>query len=148
MKILLARRQFIRAGVACGVSTLWPSAHGCQTPLGILTLVHPWTRATTPDATETAVSMGFEEVEAEDWLIGASSSIAEAAELGGQGARKDVRFRIAKGQSSALSEAGTYLKLVGLKFPLEVGRSFPLTLVFEKTGTVQASLSVDYPRFG
>jgi hypothetical protein len=148
MKIMLRRRQFMRAGVACGVSALWPSAYACQTPLGILTLVHPWTRATSPDATTAAVCMGFEEVEAEDWLIGASSSVAESAEMGGEGARKDVRFRIAKGQSSALSEAGTYLKLVGLKFPLEVGRSFPLTLVFEKTGTVQASLSIDYPRFG
>ena len=148
MKIMLKRRQFIRAGVACGVSMALPTAHACQLTMGNFVLVHPWARATAPDATEASVCMGFEEVEAEDWLIGASSPVAESAEMGGEGQNKAVKFRIVKGQSSGLSETGTYLKLVGLKFQLEVGRSFPLTLVFEKAGATTTSLSIDYPRFG
>jgi copper(I)-binding protein len=148
MKNLLTRRHLIQTGLACGLSMALPSARSCQLTMGNFVLVHPWARATAPDATEASVCMGFEEVNTEDWLIGASSPVAESAEMGGEGERKDVRFRIAKGQSSALSEAGTYLRLVGLKFPLEAGRSFPLTLVFEKAGTTVASLSVDYSRFG
>ena len=148
MKIMLKRRQFIRAAAACAMPMAWPTAHGCQLTMGNFVLVHPWARATAPDATEASVCMGFEEVEAEDWLIGASSPVAESAEMGGEGQGKAVKFRIVKGQSSGLSETGTYLKLVGLKFQLEVGRSFPLTLVFEKAGATTTSLSIDYPRFG
>ncbi len=148
MKNLLTRRHLVQTGLACGLSMALPSARSCQLPMGNFVLVHPWARATAPDATEASVCMGFEEVEAEDWLIGASSPVAESAEMGGEGQNKAVKFRIAKGQSSALSEAGTYLKLVGLKFPLEAGRSFPLTLVFEKSGTTETRFSVDFPRFG
>jgi hypothetical protein len=148
MKNPLTRRHLIHTGLACGLSMALPTARSCQLTMGNFVLVHPWARATAPDATEASVCMGFEEVEAEDWLIGASSPVAESAEMGGEGASRHVKFRIARGQSSALSEAGTYLKLVGLKFPLEAGRGFPLTLVFEKAGTAQTSLSIDYPRFG
>ena len=77
-----------------------------------------------------------------------AAPVAESAEMGGEGQGKAVKFRIVKGPSSGLSETGTYLKLVGLKFQLEVGRSFPLTLVFEKAGATTTSLSIDYPRFG
>lgn len=148
MKNLLTRRHLIQTGLACGLSMALPSARSCQLPMGNFVLVHPWARATTPDATEASVCMGFEEVNTEDWLIGASSPVAESAEMGGEGQNKAVKFRIVKGQSSGLSETGTYLKLVGLKFQLEVGRSFPLTLVFEKAGATTTSLSIDYPRFG
>ena len=93
MKIMLRRRQFIRAGVACGISMALPTAHACQLTMGNFVLVHPWARATASDATEASVCMGFEEVEAEDWLIGASSPVAESAEMGGEGQNKAVKFR-------------------------------------------------------
>jgi copper(I)-binding protein len=59
-----------------------------------------------------------------------------------------VDFAIPADQSSVLTESGTYLRLVGLKFPLQVGREYPLTLVFRKAGPVLAKLSIDYARFG
>ena len=37
--------------------------------------------------------------------------------------------------------------LVGLRHALMVAREYPLTLVFERSGSVQATLSVDYARF-
>ncbi len=55
---------------------------------------------------------------------------------------------IHEGQTTVLSEAGMHLRLVGLKFPLLVGREYPMTLVFAKAGPIKARLSVDYARFG
>jgi copper(I)-binding protein len=134
--------------LALGVSLLVPSARACEIVTSNFKVIHPWSRATRDDATSAAVCMAFEEVTETDRLIGAATPVAEAAEMGGVGASPAVSFVIPEGQSSALTEAGTYLRLVGLKFPLQVGRSYPMTLFFQKAGSVNATLSVDYARFG
>jgi copper(I)-binding protein len=73
--------------------------------------------------------------------------VAEGAELGGEAAGPVMNFVVHEGQTSVLSEAGVHLRLVGLKFALPVGRQYPLTLLFAKSGSVQTQLSVDYARF-
>lgn len=42
---------------------------------------------------------------------------------------------------------GTYLRLLGLKLPLQVGRSYPMNLLFRQSGLVLATLTVDFGRF-
>jgi copper(I)-binding protein len=44
--------------------------------------------------------------------------------------------------------AGYHLMLVGLKQPLKAGAQFPLTLVFEKAGKLQLTVSVDADAMG
>lgn len=137
----------LQAGAALGAALLLPSARACEFVTSNFKLIHPWARATAADATTAAVCMAFEEVTESDRLIGAQTKVAERAELGGAGASPGVNFLIPEGQSSALSESGTYLLLVGLRMPLEVGRSYPMTLIFQKAGSVNAVLSIDYARF-
>ena len=49
---------------------------------------------------------------------------------------------------SAGAETGEpFLRLTGLRQPLEVGRQYPMTLVFEKTGPIPTQLTVEYTRF-
>ena len=50
--------------------------------------------------------------------------------MGGLQASPRVDFAIPQGQESALSETGTFLRLVGLIQPLETGRAYPLTAKF------------------
>ena len=110
-------------------------------------MLHPWTRETEEDATSAAVCMRFDQVRVDDRLIGVSTPVATGAELGGAQALRRVDFAIPEGIESALSEEGTFVRLTGLTQPLEAGRAYPMTLVFEKGGTVLAQLSVDYERF-
>lgn len=47
----------------------------------------------------------------------------------------------------AVGESGPHLRLLRLTQDLEIGRSYPLRLVFKQGGTVKALLSVDHARF-
>jgi hypothetical protein len=73
--------------------------------------------------------------------------VAAAAELAGIGVKPELDFLIPAGQETLLSEEGTHVRLLDLKFALEVGREYPLTLIFAGGGVIQSSLSVDYARF-
>jgi copper(I)-binding protein len=140
----LLRRSLLRTGLALSASLALPTARACEFFAPNLRIIHPWTRATAPGVTVATVCMSFDDVTRADRLIAVSTPVATTAEMGGVGAAAQVSFRIPAGQSSALSETGTFLRLVGLLHPLELGRSYPLTLVFERGGTVQADFDVDY----
>lgn len=142
------RRVALRLGLALGAGAMFKPAAACEIAAGTFTIVHPWARATADDAVAAAVCMSFHEVVESDRLVGAESPVCERAEMGGAEAGPLVDFFIPEGQTTVLSEAGTYLRLVGLKFPLPVGRQYPLTLMFKKAGPVRASLHIDYVRFG
>lgn len=142
------RRVILQAGAALGVSLLAPFARACEISTANFVIVHPWTRASAPGATSAIVCMTFQEVTESDRLIGAKTPVADGADLGGEGAGTGLSYLIRAGQSSVLSETGVHLRLTGLKFPLQMGREYPLTLVFAKAGSVRASVSVDYPRIG
>jgi copper(I)-binding protein len=46
------------------------------------------------------------------------------------------------------SGSGMHLMLIGLKAPLKEGDSFPMTLQFERAGTVEVKVIVDRPKPG
>ena len=140
------RRVLMQTGLAWGVALLAPSARACEIVAANLTIVHPWTRATAEGATSAIVCMSFQDVTQADQLIGLQTPIATGAEMGGDGARPWVSVAIREGQTTVLGESGPHLRLVGLKTALEVGRSYPMTLSFQKAGSVKATLSVDYER--
>ncbi|HKX42676.1 MAG TPA: copper chaperone PCu(A)C [Burkholderiaceae bacterium] len=147
MSRLIARRGVLHAGLACCALALAPRARACEFFSSNLRVFHPWTHATEPGRDSAAVSMIFDQVTRADRLIAVETPVAEGAEMGGAEARPAVDFAIPEGRESALAVNSTYLRLVRLKQPLEVGRSYPLKLVFESGDVVAAALNVDYMRF-
>ncbi|WP_341892848.1 copper chaperone PCu(A)C [Variovorax sp. YR752] len=141
------RRSVLRTGLALCASLALPQARACEYFADGLRITHPWTRATAPGATTAVLCMGFDEVLVDDRLIAVETPVAEGAEMGGLSAGREVNFAIPAGQSSALGEHGSFVRLVGLKHPLEVGRTYPLNLGFERAGLVIATLNVDFARF-
>ena len=143
----LARRQLLRAGLAAGSMLALPAARACEFFALNLRITHPWTRASMPGATTAIICMHFDEVTLSDRLIGVASPVAESAGMGGVLVPGPVNLAIPADQLITLTEAGQHIRLVGLRHELLVAREYPLTLVFERSGTVQATLSVDYARF-
>jgi copper(I)-binding protein len=141
------RRAALRAGLAFGAALALPQARACEYFADNLRITHPWCMATRPGATSVIVSMMFDQVTRTDRLVGVKTMVAEGAEIGGQLARPEIDFAIPEGAETHLAEHGTYLKLTGLQFPLEVARTYPMVLTFEHGGVVQATLNVDLQRF-
>jgi copper(I)-binding protein len=137
----------LHRGLAAGLAAVLPAARACEFYTSTLRVTHPWTRATAPGASTAVVCMKFDEVTVADRLISVETPVATGAEMGGVGAGSAVDFLVPAGQTTFLDEGGTHVRLVGLKFPLEVGRSYPLRLGFEKGGEFNATLTVDYTRF-
>ena len=143
----LARRHLLRTGLAAGALLALPSARACEFYAVNLRITHPWTRASAPGATTAMVCMRFDEVTQTDRLIGVQSPVAESAEMGGVAMPGPVNLAIPADQLITLSEVGPHIRLLGLRHELLVAREYPLTLVFERSGSVQATLSVDHARF-
>lgn len=147
MNRLIHRRGALVAGLALGASLVGRPASACEYFGPTLRVTHPWTRATAPGATTAMVCMKFDEVTQADRLIRVETPVATGADMGGQLAGPRVDFAVPEGRETLLSETGTYLRLTGLNFPLEVGRSYPLVLVFERGGVMNATVTVDFERF-
>ncbi len=80
-----------------------------------------------------------------DRLIGASTDVSEIVELhthihenGNIAMRQVEAMEVAGGGLLVLEPAGNHVMLMGLKAPLEVGQSVPLTLHFEQAGDIKA----------
>lgn len=144
MSHLIHRRHLLKAGLAGGVLLLAPAARACEFFTTTLRVTHPWARVTAVSGRGAIVSMVFDEVTTADRLIGVSTPVASGAELGGAGGRRAVDLVIPQGQVLTLSEPGVFVRLTGLQHSLELARTYPLTLVFEQGGTVEADLSIDY----
>lgn len=126
------------------------AAHGFK--VGAIEVEHPWSRATPPGAKTGAgyfvmVNSGSEP----DRLVSASSPAAEKTEIHEMSIQNGVmNMRKVEGGvaipakgSAALAPGGFHLMLMGLKAPFKEGQMIPLTLTFEKAGSVEVELQVD-----
>jgi copper(I)-binding protein len=149
MILMMTRRSVLQVGAAMTAAVAFPTARAHEYFSPNLTVHHPWTRASAAGATSAIVSMQFDDVRATDSLIGAKSPIFEGSEFGGLGvtesSRNGFEFVIEEGKPAELSEAGTFLRVLGLRFPLEIGREYPMTLLFSKGGPLNAALLIDFP---
>ncbi|WP_246333155.1 copper chaperone PCu(A)C [Aureimonas mangrovi] len=119
---------------------------------GSVEIDHPWSRATPPNAN---VGGGYltlrNDGEEPDRLIGGSSPAAERVEIHTMEMEGDVmRMRqlpdgveIPAGGTAELAPGGMHLMLIGLAAPLVEGERVPLTLEFEKAGSVEVELAID-----
>lgn len=144
MRFHPARRHLLRTGLALGAVCALRPARACEYQADYLRVTHPWTRATAADASTAVLCMRLDEVTATDRLIGASTPVASAVEMGGALGGQPVDLLVPQGSVVELHEDGPHLRLTGLRHALQTGREYPLTLEFERSGTVLARLSVDF----
>jgi copper(I)-binding protein len=144
MNHLTSRRTVLRAGIAFGASLALPSARACEFFSTTLRVTHPWTRASGENATSAIVCMRIDEVTQTDRLIGVETPVAEGAELVGVDVSRSINLLIPQGQETILGETGLRLRIVRLKHPLLVARTYPMRLIFEKGGVLDAELNIDY----
>lgn len=140
----LLRRHLL---VALGAAGFVRPAAACEFFSSHLRIWHPWARATRVDAETAKLCMRFDEVQQADRLVGVETPVAAGARLAGPGAPpagQGLSLLIPQGQELTLAEDGLHIELLDLQQPLQIGRSFPLRLVFESAGTVNAQLTVDY----
>jgi hypothetical protein len=104
-----------------------------------------WARASPGGAT---IGAAYVEIrnsgEAADKLVGVATPAAGRAEIhthlmdnGVMRMRKLDALELAPGTSVAMGPGGHHLMLFDLKSPLKAGDKLPLTLTFEKAGTIQ-----------
>jgi len=133
--------------IALAAAPLARPAQACEFFSSRMRIWHPWTRATRVDADTARLCMRFDEVQASDRLIGLETPVAAGARLAGPGAPEDAQglsLLIPAGRELTLAEDGLHIELLDLQQPLQVGRSFPLRLIFESAEPVNAMLNVDY----
>jgi len=120
--------------------------------LGALEIEQPWARATAETA---PTGGGFVTIKntgtTPDRLIGAKSPAADKVQIHEMKMEGDImRMRelsngleIPPGATVTLAPAGFHLMMMGLKGPLKQGTTVPMTLVFEKAGSIDVELAID-----
>jgi periplasmic copper chaperone A len=119
--------------------------------LGSIEIDHPWARATPPSAPAgggylTITNTGT----TPDTLVAVRSPAAGATQVHEMKMEGNVmRMReldgglaIPPGATVALAPGGLHLMMMGLKAPLKQGEKVPVTLVFEKAGSIDVELAV------
>ena len=151
-----SKRSFVLGGitalVAAVVFTAVPlpaAAHGFT--LGAIAIGHPWARATVPGQPSGAGYLSLDNRgTAADRLVSARAAVSERVELHAMWLDGDVmRMRqrdaidLPAGGKVEFKPGGLHLMFVGLRAPLKAGDKFPLTLTFEKAGTVEVVVNVE-----
>lgn len=119
--------------------------------LGSLVVDHPWARATIGTARPGVAYVTIvNEGETADALVGVETPAAARVHI--HETRKDggmmrmvplARLPVPAGGRVVLAPGGTHLMLMGLKRPLEVGGTLPLTLIFEKAGRLTVDAYIE-----
>ncbi|MBF0269857.1 MAG: copper chaperone PCu(A)C [Alphaproteobacteria bacterium] len=117
--------------------------------LGDLTIQHPWARASAGMAGAGGAFFTIVNGGASDKLLKAEADVSKVVELHTHIKDGEVmRMRqvpdidVAGGTETKLAPGGLHVMLIGLKAPLKEGQVFPMTLTFEKSGTVTVEVQV------
>ena len=151
----VARRSALVLGLALalspGAAILIPtraSAH--EITAGVLTISHPWARATASSAKTGALYLTVANKGAEtDRLLGVSTEVAARCELHLSETAGDMMtmrmvdtVEVPAGGAATFAPQGAHVMLMGLKAPLKKGASFPAVLHFEMAGDVAVEVTV------
>ena len=146
----------MRSGLLAGVAILAGLAlsgavRAHEYKLGDITIQHPWARASIGAAKAGAAYLTVTNAgEAVDRLAGVSSPRAGRVDFHGSliedGVAKMRRveaIEVAPGEPAVLRPGGLHVMLMGLTAPLIEGELLPLTLTFERAGTVEIEAYID-----
>jgi copper(I)-binding protein len=122
-----------------------------QYKLGAIEIDNPWSRATVSAATNGVAYLTITNRDTtSDRLVEVASPIAGQAELHQMQMENDMAkmwpldsVEIPAGGTVALAPHGAHIMLMGLKAPLELAQTFPLTLTFEKAGSITVEVTVE-----
>ena len=145
--------MFIRTLSLIAAAALFASPAWAQDyKLGSLEISQPWTRATAPTA---KAGGGFVTITNKgttpDRLIAARSTASDKVEIHEmkmEGSIMRMReldkgLELPAGGTVELKPGGYHLMFMGLKAPFAAKSRVPLTLVFEKAGTIDVELDVE-----
>ncbi len=109
---------------------------------GPIEIGHPWARPTTTREGAAYLVLATKGTET-DRLVGAETPMADRVEIhnAAGGARQFIE--IVPKRPFALRPGKAALALIGLKQPLVIGMSFPMTLRFAAAGTVEITVLVE-----
>jgi periplasmic copper chaperone A len=137
--------------VACAVA-LSSAACAADYKVGAIEIDHPWSRAVPKGASVAAGYLTIRNTGSEpDRLVSGSTPVAGKFEVHEMSMDNGVmRMRpvadsleIKPGQTVELKPQSFHIMMTGLKQPIEKGKSFKGTLVFEKAGAVEVDFSVE-----
>jgi periplasmic copper chaperone A len=147
-------RTFVPCGLMVALLALlaphhaFPAEHATFA-VGDLVVESPWAResVTRTGAAYLTVRNGGDQ---DDRLVGVSSEVADKAELhssvmqdGVMKMRAVEALDVPAHGEAVLEPGGLHIMLIGLKAPLEEGKSFALTLEFEHTGEIEVMTTVE-----
>ncbi len=127
------------------------AAHAHDVKVESIGIEQPWSRATPPGARTGAGYLALSNSGTEaDRLVAAASPMAEKVEVhemkivDGVMNMKQVAggIEIPAGGEAELAPGGFHLMLIGIKEPFKQGAMVPVTLTFEKAGSVEVELDV------
>lgn len=150
---LMLAAVLVSAGGLLAADDAGTTGESRATDLGTIRIVDPWARATAGMATVGAAYMTLENTgSTADRLVAAESPAATTVELHTHIVEGDImRMReveqidLPAGESIELQPGGFHIMLIGLAGPLEMGKSFPLTLTFAEAGTTTVEVAVLQP---
>ncbi len=142
---MLIRSLSLAALFACALPSV-----AAQFQAGELLVDQPWSRELPPNAPAGAAYFSLHNQGSEsDRLIGASTPRAEHSELHTHvhqdGLMKMTQIpavELPAGAQVVFQPGGNHVMLFGLSQPLRAGEQFPLTLEFEKAGTLEVQVEV------
>lgn len=110
------------------------------------TLIHPWADPTSEGQLASApIYFTMESVRGKDRLVRASTPYAETVEFRSSDAPSAKRLKaidIAPADKLDFGKDKPHMVLRNLKAPLQWGRSYEMTMFFEKSGPLQVMVSV------
>jgi copper(I)-binding protein len=138
--------------VVAGAIVLSSTAYAYDYKVGALEIDRPWSRAVPKGATVAAGYVTIRNTGAEpDRLISGSTPVAGKFEIHEMSMDKGVmRMRpvqggvvIKPGETVELKPQSFHIMMTGLKQPIEKGKPFKGSLVFEKAGAVEVDFAVE-----
>jgi copper(I)-binding protein len=136
------------AALGAGFILFLAVAAGASAQGSDVQIKEPWARAT-PGGAQTAAAYATIVSAAGDRLIGAATPVAQKADLhemamdGGVMKMRAVDgIDLPAGKPVTLKPGGYHIMLTGLNQPLKEGQSFALTLIFEKAGKQDVTVTV------
>lgn len=129
--------------------------------VGAIHVTDPWARATPPGAPVAGGFLTLSNAGGPDRLVAASADVSEAVELHTMRMDGDVMrmqrlehgIELPAGGTVVLRPGSLHVMFIGLKSPLKPDTHFPLTLQFERAGSIRVdmvvrSMGADMPHMG